>query len=373
MHTVVAGRLRPRSGDIVLARVDRVRHQRRIELPNGRKATLLSGDHIVVAYADRYATDQFESHVPPDLGPTHLVATGGVASRMLSRNSKVKDATEITPLGLVGDARGIPINLSDYALDPVPPRAERPTTIAVVGTSMNSGKTTTIQNLVRGLSLAGRRPGTTKATGTGSGGDYWVMVDSGAHRMLDFTDVGLASTFRIPLRILERKLVELVDHLAAAESGIILVEIADGLFQQETARLIQSNVFNDLIDGVVFAAGDAMSATTGVALLHNIGLPVIGVSGVVSASPLAAREAEAASGVPVLTKDELADPEFAQIIAGMGAWFRYWKCSEKEKPGPLRPFTLESLLDRHRQVPRVAAAHSRAETAPALRAPIVIR
>jgi hypothetical protein len=366
MRTVVNGRLRPRSGDVVLARVDRVRHQRRIELPNGRKAQIFDGDYILVAYADRYATDQFESHVPPDLGPTNLVATGGIASRMLSRSAKVRDATEITPLGLVGDARGIPINLSDYGLHPVRWDTERPTTIAVVGTSMNSGKTTTIQSLVRGLSLAEQKPGTTKATGTGSGGDYWVMVDSGAHRMLDFTDVGLASTFRIPLRILERKLVELVDHLAAAGSGVILVEIADGLFQQETARLIQSRVFQDLIDGVVFAAGDAMSATTGVALLHNVGLPVIGVSGVVSASPLASREAEAAAGVPVLTKDELADPGLAPIVSGMGGWFRYLKKSERETPAQLKPFTLESLLQRHAQAPLVATPHTPEETSDTL-------
>jgi hypothetical protein len=263
---------------------------------------------------------------------------------------------------LVGDARGVTINLSDYGLFPAKTEKARPTTIAVVGTSMNSGKTTTIKNLVRGLSLAGRKPGTTKATGTGSGGDYWVMLDSGAHAMLDFTDVGLASTFRIPLPILERKLVELVDHLTAADSGVILVEIADGLFQQETARLIQSKVFCDLIDGVVFAAGDAMSAATGVALLHNIGLPVIGVSGVVSASPLAAREAEGAAGVPVLTKEELADPEFAEIFAGMGAWLRYLKEGGKEKPGAFKSFRVESLLDRHAHVPRVAAQ----ETSPTL-------
>jgi hypothetical protein len=285
---------------------------------------------------------------------------------MLSRSRNVRDATEITPLGLVGDARGVTINLSDYGLFPAKTEKARPTTIAVVGTSMNSGKTTTIKNLVRGLSLAGRKPGTTKATGTGSGGDYWVMLDSGAHAMLDFTDVGLASTFRIPLPILERKLVELVDHLTAADSGVILVEIADGLFQQETARLIQSKVFCDLIDGVVFAAGDAMSATTGVALLHNIGLPVIGVSGVVSASPLAVREAEGAAGVPVLTKEELADPEFAEIFAGMGAWLRYLKEGGKEKPGAFKSFRVESLLDRHAHVPRVAATHTPQETSPTL-------
>ena len=77
--TLVDGPIRPRTGDLVLAQVDRLHYQRRIELPNGRKANLSPGDTIVVAYGDRYATDQFEAEVPLDLGRTNLVATGGVA------------------------------------------------------------------------------------------------------------------------------------------------------------------------------------------------------------------------------------------------------------------------------------------------------
>ena len=106
MKTLIMGPIRPRSGDLVLARVERLGYQTRLELPCGRKACLHVGDEIVVAYGDRYATDQFEAEVPPDLGPTFLVATGGVASRMLSRAKGIRPATNITPIGLVGDARG---------------------------------------------------------------------------------------------------------------------------------------------------------------------------------------------------------------------------------------------------------------------------
>ncbi len=65
---------------------------------------------------------------------------------------------------------------------------------------MNSGKTTTVQSLVLGLRAAGEVVGATKVTGTGSGADYWVMVDAGAACVADFTDVGLASTYRVPSR-----------------------------------------------------------------------------------------------------------------------------------------------------------------------------
>ncbi|MBA2243767.1 MAG: DUF1611 domain-containing protein [Gemmatimonadetes bacterium] len=317
MQTLVSGAVRPRTGDLVLARVDRLRQHSRLELPSGRKASLHVGDEIIIAYADRYATDQFEAHVPPDLGPTNLVASGGVASRMLSRSSEVLNATEITPIGLIGGERGTPLNVADFALQPVTPSRERPRTISVIGTAMNAGKTTTICSLVQGLSRADCLPGTTKVTGTGSGGDYWVMIDAGACMTLDFTDVGLASTYRIPMNVLERKMAELVDHLTAAGCGVILVEIADGLFQQETSRLIQSDAFRSYIDGVLFAAGDAMGAAAGVARLQALEIEVIGVSGRLTGSPLATREAAAACGVPAYTKDELRNPAFAPWIAGL--------------------------------------------------------
>jgi hypothetical protein len=230
----------------------------------------------------------------------------------------VSSATNITPVGLIGDDRGTPLNVADFALRPVARDGDRPRVLSVLGTSMNSGKTTTIRYLVNGLSRAGYAPGATKVTGTGSGSDYWVMIDAGAHRMLDFTDVGLASTYRISLQVIEQKLLELIDHLTLAECDVILVEVADGLYQRETARLVESDVFRSCVDSVIFAAGDAMWAMAGVAHLRTLGLPVTGVSGKLTRSPLATREAMSMSGVPVYTVAELRDPKTVPAIIGLG-------------------------------------------------------
>ena len=318
MQTIIGGSVRPRSGDLVLASVKRLGQHRRIERPDGRRAGLHLGDEVLVVYGDRYAPDQFESEVPMNLGVTQLVASGGIASRMLSRSMDVRAATDIMPIGLVGDDRGRPLNIADFALVPaliIPEK--RPRCIAVLGTSMNSGKTTTIHYLVRGLSRAGARPGATKVTGTGSGGDYWVMVDAGAHRMLDFTDAGLASTYRQPMSVVERTFTQLVDHLAEAGSGVILVEVADGIYQRETAQLIESPIFKSTVDAVIFAAADAMGAAAGVAHLRSIGHTVLAISGRISRSPLATREAEAVTGLPVLSIVELADAPTAVQLLGL--------------------------------------------------------
>ena len=75
---------RPETGDLVLARVTELGQHYRLELPDGRRATLYEGDEIVVAYGNRYAPDQFEAVVPDDLRECDLVAGGGIAATTLS-------------------------------------------------------------------------------------------------------------------------------------------------------------------------------------------------------------------------------------------------------------------------------------------------
>jgi hypothetical protein len=319
MGTLVTGSVRPRSGDLVLARVERLGQHKKLELTDGRRATMHLGDEIVVAYADRYAPDQFESRVPHQLGPTQLVASGGIASEMLSRNRGVRNATDIVPIGLVANERGHPINVADAALAAPTPPTTRPPAIAIVGTSMNAGKTTTAHVIVHSLVKSGFRPGATKVTGTGSGGDYWVMLDAGAHRMLDFTDVGLASTYLVDFPIVERKTVELLDHLTLAGCGAMVVEVADGLFQRETSRLLTSDAFRERIDGIVIAAPDAMGAVGSLIHLRELGLPVTAIAGRLTRSPLATREAEELCDVPILSLDDLDDPVKVAALFGTAA------------------------------------------------------
>lgn len=314
MRTIVGGAVRPRSGDIVLVQVRRLGHHKHVEQPHGRRSHLHVDDYVILAYADRYATDQFESHVPFTLGPVQMVASGGIASKTLSRSRAVRAATDVVPIGLIGDERGRPINVADYRLPDVTVPSTRPRTVGVLGTSMNSGKTTTLHYMLHGLSKVGARPGATKVTGTGSGNDYWVMLDAGAHAMLDFTDAGLASTFRQPIPVLEDAMSQLVAHLSLAGCGVNLVEIADGVFQQENRRLLQSDIVHDLLDMVVLAAGDAMGAYCGVETLRAHGFEVVAVSGMITRSPLAAREAEEAIGLPLLGIPELQDPHVVAPI-----------------------------------------------------------
>ena len=285
----------PSAGDVLLARIETLGQHQRIESPHGRRAQLYEGDEIIVAYGERYAPDQFEAVVPGDLGVCDLVAGGGVAAKVLSRHARMRKATLIQPIGLIADAQGRPVNLSTHALPHRPLVSDRPQVVAVAGTSMNAGKTTTAAGLIHGLSRAGLKVAATKVTGTGSGGDVWSMVDAGACHVLDFTDMGHASTAGLALDVIERTAISLIAHCAAEGVDVIVVEIADGVLQRETASLLGAPGFRAAIDGILFAAGDALGAVGGRNWLVAQGHRVLGVSGLVSASPLASRRRFSAS------------------------------------------------------------------------------
>jgi hypothetical protein len=314
---VISGDLTPCAGDLVLARVDRLGHHTRIQLPSARRKRLFLGDAVILCYGNRYAPRQFEATVPRTLEPCHLVAAGGIAAKALSWNEKLgRGPTEVTPLGLVADRQRRRINVADWAIasegaiDP-----DGPLTIAITGTAMHAGKTTSAAFLAHGLVRAGLRVGFAKITGTGAGGDTGFLEDAGAHEVLDFTDAGHASTYLLGSSAVNEIVTRLVTKLQRAQMDMILVELADGLFQEETSALLQSDFFRSVVDGVIFCAGDSMGAAAGCDWLRRHEHAVLAISGLLTISPLHTRVALMATGMPVLSKTELCDPVSAAKLA----------------------------------------------------------
>lgn len=301
------------AGDLVLARITELGTHRKIELPNGRRAGLFVGDEVIVAFGNRYAADQFEAYVPEKLMPCHLAAGGGIASHVQTWHQSLSGPTQIQPLGLLCDGAGVAINVRDFAL-PAQPTPWAATVVCVFGTSMNAGKTTTAASLVRGLSQSGLRTGAAKVTGTGAGSDLWAMLDHGAEAAFDFTDAGFATTFLADNEEIIGGAETMVRALSGAGMSVIVLEVADGLFQRETLALADSPRFKSLISGTIFAAGDAMGGVHGALKLQEMGHNVLGLSGLLSASPLASREASEATGLPVMTAEALCSPAGARTL-----------------------------------------------------------
>lgn len=312
VNTLLSETRAPQAGDLLLARIDALGFHANLQLPDGRRKQLFVGDEVVLAYGNRYAPSQFEAVVPQTIGPCQLVAGGGVAAKALSWHSKIKGPTQITPIALLGNGSGEPTNLRNYALQAVDQLAAPvPATIAVAGTAMDSGKTQSAAYLVKGLTLAGLKVGYAKVTGTGAGGDTWLLRDAGAHPVLDFTDAGHVSTYLVSEAELERIFVTLIDHLTRAGVDAIVLEVADGVLQTETAALMTSKPFREVVGAILFAACDAMGALAGESWLRSRNIPIAGLSGVLTASPLQCEESAKATGLPTFSRQDLARPRTA--------------------------------------------------------------
>lgn len=341
--TLLTGGLTPTAGDLLLARVDKLGQHRKLELTSSRRADMFEGDEIVVAFGNRYAPDQFEAIVPDQLEPCHLIAAGGVASRLLNRHDKMKHPTHITPLGLLGDREANPLNLRSFRMPTAGILNPEPLILVVAGTAMNAGKTTACANLVKGFARRGLRVAAAKITGTGAGADYRALVDAGADPVYDFLDAGFVSTYRIDRAALLDIVLTVVGQLTASGAEVIVLEVADGLLQRETSRLFLLPEFAGRLDGVLFAANDALGAQAGVGWLSARQLPVIGVTGVLTSAPLAIREAEEATGLPVYQTGSLAHTAVSSLIYGCLRSRRRQRQEESRATGVLRQPQVEAI------------------------------
>lgn len=296
----------PTVGSIALAKAVEIGKTAKIETLNGRMSTLYEGDLIAVVFGHRYATAQFEAYAEIKGDRCDLLTTAGVCGIVHSKHDAMPQPTRLQLLGYIAEESGFPLQLRDYSINPVPNHeAHRPRIIAVCGGSMDSGKTYTSGAIIRGLVSAGHRVGAGKLTGTAAGRDCWLMLDAGALPVYDFVDCGFPSTFGCTLDELHLIFETIVSNLTSEQVDYIVLEIADGLLQAETASLLQSREFTDRIDAFVYAAADPLSAMGGLSCFRSVGIEPIAFSGLISRSRLGIEEVEKATGLQCLSAKQL--------------------------------------------------------------------
>jgi len=291
-------RTKPKIGDVVLVRIDKINNHTKLMTARSERLRLHHNDIIVGVFGNRYATDAFEAQVR-GLDPLHLLTNAGMIGTVTSKSRKVKPPTQVTFLGYLGDETGRNVNIKQDLFPAEVADYQQQNVVLVVGSGMNSGKTATAANLVKALLNKGLRVAACKLTGSVSPGDLFEYHSTSAQDIRDFSDYGFPSTYLSERQELIGLFYTMLADTARSNPDVVVMEIADGVLQRETRMLLQAPEIRRNTCGVMLTATCAGSALFGVSKIELYGQRVIGVSGVITNSPLYVEEFQSNSQLPI--------------------------------------------------------------------------
>ncbi|MFM9985846.1 MAG: hypothetical protein ACKVOK_11475 [Flavobacteriales bacterium] len=311
---------KPKAGDVAVFEVIEIDRHSNVQLDDKRLAWIFEGDYIMATFADRYATAQFEGYVPKQpLELYDILGAGGAIGVVHTKNASLehREPTKVKLVGYCCDQQNQVINTKFYNKERHAFAAHVPgdaKIILSIGSTMDSGKTTTAAFVARGLKTTGKTVCFIKMTGTCYTKDKDMVLDCGADYSYDFSDMGFPSTYMCEKNDLLDMYQSLLLKVGEHKPDYIVMEIADGILQRETAFLLRDEAFMSTIHNVVFSCGDSLAALQGVDMLEAIGIKPCLISGRFTMSPLLINEVHEQSGMPVFTIEQLMTGEHNSIL-----------------------------------------------------------
>lgn len=312
MRTDIAPQEMIKAGDVAIFQVRHIGKHTRVQIDSKRNMMIVEGDYIMAAFGTRYATAQIEGYLPDHLDQElHILGAGGTVGVVRSMHYQYQETgpTTLKWIGFACDPDGAIINtkrLEEKRITPFNKANSNPGKVILsLGSSMDSGKTTSAAYLVHGLKDAGMKVAYIKLTGTIYTKDADLAYDLGADVSRDFGDFGFPSTYMCTTEELLDLFESLLEEVRPEQPDYIIMEIADGLYQRETRLLLTHAGFMSRIDGVMFSAGDSLAAVHGIQLLHAWDIYPKCISGLFTASPLLIQEVKENTTVPVFNIQEL--------------------------------------------------------------------
>ena len=253
----------------------------------GRMVTVHDGDVIAGVLGERHALQGYAGDVPPVIavGDTlQLLNLGGVIGRCTSQNPDVGRPFDVEVLGSVlvfpdfEDRNGVPAHIGMNAVTAPPGRLPPVPVVYVIGTCMNSGKTSAACQLVRELAKRGTAVGACKLTGISLRRDVLQMRDYGARWAVSFTDAGAVSTNPASAVGVSRTL---LGHLVPAGAEVIVAELGDGILgEYGVGQILAESELMNLAGAIVLCANDPVGAWGAQQVLQQrYGLAIDVVSG----------------------------------------------------------------------------------------------
>ncbi len=312
-----------REGDVIAVRVMTSKSTYdQLELTTGRFCKLNPGDVVAGALGHRNALKGFAGRLPEKLAVgdvVNILNLGGVIGIYEDGNPKIGRPFECEVLGQVlsfpylGERIGVPASIQQAALPLEEPDLEGlPPLVALVGSSMDAGKTSAATALIQELVRRRVRVSAAKATGVSLRRDVLAMEDAGAFESLVFTDFGVVTTQPKNAPGLARAMLA---RLARRRPDVVVMELGDGLLGTYGVDAILADpVFQKALKCMILCASDPVAAWGGVKRLEEAyGLRPDLLSGPATDNVAGNRILEQMTGLPAV--NALVHPDrFADVV-----------------------------------------------------------
>jgi hypothetical protein len=254
-----------------------------LELTDGRLSKIYTGDIIAGVLGQRKALEGIVGIIPQELtaGDTlHILNLGGVIGKAVSWNNDFVNSP--IPVKILGSllVKDKPLNIQNFSMKTHSFLGKIPPIIAVIGTSMGTGKTTVATEIVHMLyKKIGIDVVAGKVTGVATQRDILGMKDAGAQKVLSLLDVGLSSTINHKNLVLAGAK-KIINELSKNNPDCIVLEFGDGLIGWYGVEdLLSDPEFAKNISIVVGCASDLTGAYGMVSIFKKKGMSIDFFSG----------------------------------------------------------------------------------------------
>jgi len=303
----------PKVGDVAAVKVLKVANHSRIYSSENKYVQLYKDDVIFGVLGFRYASDAFHADTI-DINNLHLLTNAGLIGTVRDKHSGISEPTRLELVGIFVNNNGYEVlNLKTEFFKRARIDLTYPPVILVIGTGMNSGKTTTAARLGRSLIENGIKTALLKVTGSVSQRDLFEFESTGVNYTADFSDYGFPSTYMCNQDELTRLFSIMLEDTITTQPDVVIAEIADGILQRETQMLLKTDIVRNSCIGVVLTAPCSCSALTLAAKVKQLDYSRIAVTGIITNSPLFIQEFKQYDTTPVLDTQTGQD-QFIELI-----------------------------------------------------------
>ena len=220
-------------GAIVAVKVIKINQKyNKLELFNGRQIVLTEGDIVLGSLGSRMASAGMTGIVPKELKTfdrIHILNIGGLIGLCKDFNVLLGSPTECEVIGSVVDDKNKKLNINQFKRLKITNKLKsKVPVIAVLGTGIDSGKTTVSSFMIKVLKSYFKSVNACKLAGSAAQKDLYSFEDNGAGKVYDFVDAGLPSTNNVNPKTVVEVAKSIINH-TSKNSEVVFIELGDGL------------------------------------------------------------------------------------------------------------------------------------------------